>query len=275
MRIACTKRDAMLLEKLGRFGVLSTAQIGRIAFEGVALTTVRRRLRLLEKSNLIFRVPGLEDGGLGWCLTTRTAIRIGVQYPMRHFNRNTLRHEILLNDVRLGLEGVGLADDWTSEHVLRARAYRHDRREKKDRELIPDGLFSAVVGQNSQAIAVELELSGKNRKRYEQVLGAYKSRQSLWAVWYIVGNETLGKTLQDVWRRINRGKRNDLLFWSPLDELLANPYEVRVHSEHFKYPLRQLVYMRPLQPKMTAPRGAPPESRQAEATKTEASAVAA
>lgn len=264
----CTIRDTMLLETLGRFGVLSTAQLGELVFKGVALTTVRRRLRLLEKSKLIFRVPGLEDGGVGWCLTTKAALEIGVQYPLRHFNRNTLRHDILLSEVRIRLENVGLADDWTSEHVLRTNAWRDNRRITKDKELIPDGLFSTIVGQKTEAIAVEFELSGKNQKRYEAILGAYLLRKSLWAVWYIVENKTLGKTLQNVWRKINHGIRNDLLIWSHLDELLANPWEVQIHSEHFSYRLRDLISMRQPNSPIPAPGTALAESSEIITLKT-------
>ncbi|MCC7440660.1 MAG: hypothetical protein IT285_03440 [Bdellovibrionales bacterium] len=147
---------------------------------------------------------------------------------------------------------VTFADDWTTEHVLRAKAWRNSHRDGKEKELIPDGLFSALSRDKTCAIAVELELNAKNKRRYEAILEAYRVKRTLWAVWYIVESETLGRTLQDVWRRLNRGARNDMLIWSLLDELLANPWEVTIRSANFSFRLRDVLKM-----KEPAPWGAP------------------
>jgi DNA-binding MarR family transcriptional regulator len=57
-----TERDRNLLGTLSDFGLLSTKQIQHLIFQGIRKTTMLRRLRLLEKRNLIRRIKGLNDG---------------------------------------------------------------------------------------------------------------------------------------------------------------------------------------------------------------------
>src|SRR5471032_3035587 len=105
-------RDKTLLSQLSRYGVLSTKQIGATSFEGIAHTTLMRRLRKLEEADLILRLAGLPDAMSGWCLTTRGASAIGASEPHRYSNQNTLLHEVTLSQVRMALETVGLGENW-------------------------------------------------------------------------------------------------------------------------------------------------------------------
>lgn len=259
-----TSRDQALLAKLGAMGILSTSQIGKLFFSGVDPTTVRRRLRALERERSIYRVLGLDDGSVGWALTRPTAQRIGAIDPPK-FNRNSLHHDVVLSDVRLSFESIGLGSHWVPEHHLKRKRLARGRGQD-DGVAIPDAIFSAVAGNTPRIIALELELTGKSRQRYEQILTRYLKTKHLWAVWYLVQSESLGKLLIDVWRALNRGKRNDLLIWSRLDEVLADPAEARVHAEHFNYRLRELVQ---ISPALTPALGQSGQSRQKEALSTD------
>lgn len=72
-----TARDLKLMEKLGQYGVLSTEQVAKTFFQNIAMTTVRRRLRLLEHAKRIYRVHGLDNGGVAWSLTKNVAQEMG------------------------------------------------------------------------------------------------------------------------------------------------------------------------------------------------------
>ena len=104
----CTLRDKEILQTLSRFGVLSTDQVGRKHFPNTAQTTVRRRLRTFEKYDLIYRVKGLDHGGVAWALSKNAVQSMGFSNAqIKHFNRNTRNNDVVLSEVRNVLEGAG------------------------------------------------------------------------------------------------------------------------------------------------------------------------
>src|SRR5260370_34485285 len=113
------KRDLKFLSVLSKYGILSTEQVTRLCFDKIAHTTVMRRLRKLEKENLILRQTGLPTGMFAWVLTSDGAKKIDAGEPCRYSNRNTVHHEVTLSDLRMLLESVGLGDNWTSETEMR------------------------------------------------------------------------------------------------------------------------------------------------------------
>jgi len=248
-----------MMKTLGRYGVLSTEQAAKMFFPGTALTTVRRRLRALEKADHIFRVSGLDNGGVAWAVTKMSAQKLGCVHPARHFNRNSLTHDVLLSEVRYTLESTGVGEKWVPEHVLKIQTAIKHAKQMSERHFVPDAIFSVRQRGENRVVALELELTGKNRKRYEAILERYKYKKTLWAVWYLVANESLGRLLESVWKEVNFGKRNDLLIWSELDSVLSNPREALVRCEHFSVPLKNHVTMKPLQDPALS--GALPQSR--------------
>ncbi len=255
----CTKRDTEMLQTLGRYGVLSTDQLAKKFFVNVAMTTVRRRLRAIEKAELIYRVHGLDNGGVAWALTKNAAQKLGCAYPARHFSRNSITHDVALSEVRNVFEGVGLCQSWVPEHVLKTQAYANQHRSNDEMPFVPDAIVSVRQKTESRVIALELELTGKNQKRYENILDRYRRKKTLWAVWYLVPNENFGKMLEKVWRKVNDGRRSDLLIWSLLPSLLHDPLNTHVRSEHFSYSLKSL-FLTTVQSKVTALPGALSES---------------
>lgn len=237
----CTDRDEQMFQTLGSYGVLSTEQVARMFFPNVATTTVRRRLRLLEAAELIYRIHGLDNGGVTWALTKSTADRIGCMFPIRHFNRNSIGHDVALSEVRNVLETTGICQSWVPEHVLKTQASMNRFRSNDEKPFVPDAILSVRQKNETRVIALEVELSAKNRKRYENILSRYQEKKTLWAVWYLVGGVGIGKLLEKVWRDINRGQRNDLLIWSVLPDFLKDPLNSHVRAEYFSYPLRELI----------------------------------
>ena len=229
-----------MLETLGGYGVLSTEQVAKMFFPGIALTTVRRRLRAIEEAKLIYRVHGLDSGGVAWALTKPTADRIGCSYPIRQFNRNSLNHDVTLSEVRSVLESLSVVENWVPEHALKSQAAVNQIRSSTEKPFVPDAIFSVRQKGQARVVALELELSGKNRKRYENILSRYLWKKSLWALWYLVSNEALGRSLERVWKEINYGKRNDLLMWSVLPNFLKDPLNCCLQGEYFSYPLKEL-----------------------------------
>ena len=259
-----TSRDEAMMKTLGSYGILSTEQLARMYFPNTALTTVRRRLRILEDADQIYRVHGLDNGGVAWALTKNAAARVGCMYPIRHFNRNSLIHDVALSEVRNVLEREGLCQNWVPEHVLKTQANINRSRSSDEKPFVPDAIFSMKQKTETRVVALELELNGKNRKRYETILTRYKRKKTLWGVWYLVPNEGLGRALEKVWSEINYKSRNDLLMWSLLPNFLQDPLNAYVRSEYFSIPLKELVSALP---------GALPEIRQPNKTTVNAASA--
>ena len=225
-----TERDHALFRKLGDFGALSTAQVRELFFKDIRTTTMLRRLRLLEKRELLRRIHGLSDGSHGWCLTKRCAKQLGVEGIFRNLNRNSLEHDVTLSQVRMSLESVGLGATWVPEHVLRFKAWQDRSQSGKVPENVPDGIFTVEKSGQYLAVAVELEMTEKNSDRYAKSLKAYFWKQSLAMIWYLVPNKALGLKLERIWKKMNNSY-DTRLKWTLISQVLKNPYDIEIHSQ--------------------------------------------
>ena len=260
----CTPRDRLLIQKLGTHHLFSTTQIGKLFFPEVALTTVRRRLRHLEKKGFLYRVNGLNGGGVAWTLTKKTSQAIGVDIPFRSFNRNTIHHDVMVSEVRLALENVGLGENWVPEHVLKSRSAKALDHEQKSVQ-IPDAMFTMKRGGQSSVMALEVELNGKDRFRYWNILSNYAKKRKLYAVWYILENPNIAKALEEAWRDTKKKHETGLvLLWSNLEEIINDPLNTRLHSGIQSILLREFA---------SAPRVALPESRRISLERQEPAAL--
>ena len=151
-------RDKEILSKLDRYGVLSTRQLKDIFFKGIANSTVLRRLRKLEKPNLIGRVHGLDEGLCAWTRAQKGASTIGARDTIRYSNRNAIEHEVTLSALRMSLESVGLGTDWITEVELKRRSFAQNRGHNRRDQVIPDGIFTTSYKEKPVVMAVELEL---------------------------------------------------------------------------------------------------------------------
>lgn len=220
------ERDNKLLEQLASFGVLSTRQISKIFFEAVAKTTVLRRLRALEKENLIRRAIGLPEGELSWALTTDGLRRLGSGLPPKFVNRNSVEHDILLSALRLSLNSVGLGENWVAEHVLKAKRLTNQGR-SDDFKAVPDGLFTTSFKDRPVSIAVELEIQPKSKDRYRKILERYAYLKNVFAVWYFVRSESLGELLCGIYDDVRSAESDrPQLIWSMIDDALANTWDL-------------------------------------------------
>lgn len=242
----CTLRDQNILKRLGDFGVLTTAQVAKDFFPNTAMTTVRRRMRALEKAEMIYRVDGLDFGGVGWALTKNAAKKLGQLHGARRFSRNSLKHDVALSEVRNVLEKAGLARNWVPEHVLKTKALSKNRHRRDDSAFVPDAIFSLKGGDRTRVVALEVELHAKSKERYETILSRYKYKNSLSAIWYLVTSEALGISLESIWRKVNSNQSSDKLLWSHLSEILQDPLSASVNCGQLKSSLRD--YLNPSPP---------------------------
>ncbi|MGE3975876.1 MAG: hypothetical protein AB7F59_15230 [Bdellovibrionales bacterium] len=218
----------MILDQMAGFGVLSTRQISKMFFEGVAKTTLLRRLRILEEDNLIRRAIGLAEGELAWTLTTDGLKRIGSTLPPKYLNRNSLEHDILLNELRLSLNRIGLVENWIAEHVLKAKRIgaKHNFDEPK---AVPDGLLATIIKNRAVSVAIELEIQPKSKIRYEKILQRYYHMKTIFAVWYFVRSKSLGEMIFEMYEKASSHRSiKPQLIWSLVDDSINDPYNMQL-----------------------------------------------
>lgn len=134
-------RDVRLFEALAKYGVLSTRQIQKLIFPDIQFTTMMRRLRLLEEDHFIKRGITLTDQNLTWRLAWRGEQQAGVEIPGSFSNRNTIDHDVLINDIRMKLESFNLAKRWRPDFELKSSAFKTERYKSAKERLVPDGIM--------------------------------------------------------------------------------------------------------------------------------------
>lgn len=236
-----TLRDQRILTEIQSYGLLTTRMIAARHFKDTAMTTVLRRLRLLEHDGLIQRISGLEGGQLAWSLTQKSALRFNSVPSKIHFPRFVLDHDIKLVELRLQLEGVNLVHSWRPEHEIRAKvASRYGVRGISHRT-IPDGLMGIENKGFKQTVAIELELSAKNQKRYRSIFWDYSRKKNLWGVWYVVGRKSIATQILTAAKSANYFRGEPYLFWSILDDVLKDPLNAKIFNGGNSYQICEVL----------------------------------
>ncbi len=226
-----TNRDIELFRKLSIYGMLSTKQVGQLVFNSITSTTVLRRLRLLEAGFYVKRVQGLESKEMLWVIADRGARLAEVEVPKRHWSKNMLEHDFKLLSLRLVLEGAGVAHNWTPEHEIRSMVFKKNGFRAAKEKLIPDGLMSIEVEGYTQSVAIELELTLKNIKRYEQTFRRYSDKRDLHAIWYVAPTNGIVNQVYGCWKKMKSLYRLPNLYVSYLDEVMKDPLKARLLGE--------------------------------------------
>lgn len=216
-----TKRDLEIFKLISKTAILTTAQIERTFFSGVATTTVLRRLRKLEKAKLIDRIEGLPNHELAWALTMKGAESVGYLNPKRNFHRLALVHDVKLADLQLILESSRIAHSWIPEHEIRSAMARKHGVKRMQNQSVPDGIMGVKYQGVMESIVIEMELHYKNKNRYREIFQSYVGKRNVKAVWYFVTSASLGKHLEKLWTK-HVGNYGPWLFWSLVDDVLKN-----------------------------------------------------
>lgn len=231
-----TERDKRLTRTLQCYAILTTRQLATMIFPGIAITTILRRLRALEKGGYIQRIEGLASTERAWGVTERTASTDPGTSAKVHFPRHSLDHDVKLTDLRIRLEGKGIALSWIPEHEIRAKVARaHGLREAK-RKVIPDGIACVEVEGVKESVAVELELNFKNSQRYRQIFRDYQTKKNLYAVWYVVGSKGIGRHLEKAYKHCYFSGK-PFLFWSVLEDVMRDPIAATIHCAGDTFPV--------------------------------------
>ena len=243
-----TNRDLELFKKLSTYGMLSTKHINLLCFKSIATTTVLRRLRLLEENKYVQRILGLESLDLLWVLLPKGAEMGSVEISKRHWSKNLLEHDFKLLSLRLALEESGLAHSWMPEHLIRANIFRNNSFRAAKEKLIPDGFMGIEVDEKRLSLAIELELTLKNKDKLNQTLSRYQSQKGIAGVWYIAPTTSLLNSILAIWKSIGTYQNSPNFYLSVLKDVMTSPLEVKVFGSGKGTIARSLWAPRPAHP---------------------------
>lgn len=235
-----TQRDQAILNDIQNYGILTTRIIASKHFPNVAMTTVLRRLRALESAAYITRVSGLKDAQNGWILTKSTAEQMLPLASKVHFPKFILEHEFALTNLRLKLEAAGIARTWKPEHEIRSRVAQRFGLRRISERVIPDGLMGVETNGRKETIAIEIEFSGKNQRRYRSIFREYANKKNIWAFWHLVGKRMIGHQLMSAAKGSYHGRRSPYFLWSALDDVMADPLNATMNGYEERYLVSQL-----------------------------------
>ncbi|MEK6626179.1 MAG: replication-relaxation family protein [Bdellovibrionota bacterium] len=218
-----TPRDRKLFRHLSNYGMLTTKHINEIIFDGIATTTVLRRLRMLEEERFLKRLTGLESQDVLWTITDKAALLGEGEQFKRYWNKNSLDHDFKLLNLRLALERQGIAKSWIPEHEIRFLVFKKYGIKAAQKMLVPDGLMITEVQSTKVSVAIELELSLKNKDRLKNIFFRYLEKNDLSYIWYICQGPMIMSCLHKAWESVKGPKSSIKLRCSILDEVMQNP----------------------------------------------------
>ncbi len=223
-----TPRDIRLFKSIATYGMLTTKQINSVCFNSIALTTVLRRLRILEAEKYIQRLRGLESQDVLWLILSKGAGVANVEMPKRHWSKNLLEHDHKLISLRLNLEATGIAHSWIPEHLIRANIFRKNDFRTAKEKLIPDGLMGVNANGKRISVAIELELTLKNKDKLRKTLSRYKRQDGIVGVWYVAPTTSLLSSISSVWSSLGNTQSGNRLYLSVLDDVMKNANEAKI-----------------------------------------------
>jgi hypothetical protein len=243
-----TNRDIEVFKLIASYGMLSTKQINFVCFNSIATTTVLRRLRMLEDKKYIQRLLGLESQDVLWLLLPKGAEAAGVAIPKRHWSKNLLEHDHKLISLRLGLENSGIAHSWIPEHLIRANIFRKNDFRTAKEKLIPDGLMGTEANSKKLSVAIELELTLKNKNKLHKTLSRYKRQDGIVGVWYVSPTTSLLSSISAVWNSAGGPSTSNRLYLSVFDDVMKSPLDAKVFGHGRGSKISELWTPRPAHP---------------------------
>jgi hypothetical protein len=179
---------------------------------------------------LIKRVKGLENAELLWSIDLKGARLINVEFFKTSWDKKTLDHDLLISKLRLAFESVKLYESWIPEHELKSRMNQKFSFKEAVRKLIPDGLMNIKLGHKIETVAIEVELSHKNKNRYERIFRDYGKKENLLGIWYFVRNESIFKMIKNDSNKYSYELKGKKVFISYADEILKDISNARIFT---------------------------------------------
>jgi hypothetical protein len=251
-RVVVTERDKNLFKSLNNYGFLSTKQVRKLFFNGVDKRTMLARLRALRKAKYLRFITGPELGQYVWYLSKAGSKLFDSEPVIGSVNRNTLEHDLLVNELRFLLKDTGLFSNWTSSH--RMRKYASDYFEDYDTSepIVPDWISSLEFkDQGKKPIAIELELNYKGPKYMDRLFSKYVRQRSLSGVWYFVKDASVGKRVLEDYRKHYYQHGENWVWFSLISDMKSPIEEIKINTRSGSFLLKSIAEKKNIKAQLT------------------------
>ena len=180
-----TERDVEMMKWINGFGFVMGDQVA--SWMGVCERVGNRRLRKLERAGLLMRERMFWRGGAVVRLTSDGVRMAGDEVGiLKTVKLGTFEHDRQLVDLSLKIEAENEGSFFVPE-----RRIRHELGLKGvgQQGHVPDGF---LVLKNGAKIAVELELTRKQKFRLSKIIRGFQSNLKLKEVWYFCAPNVVG-----------------------------------------------------------------------------------
>jgi DNA-binding CsgD family transcriptional regulator len=215
-----TERDHEILRWMTRHGVVTTELVGRRFFwrprvKKYGLWAAYRRLRALQRLGLVLSDKPFAREPAVLRVTKEGARVADVGLRPAPLVLSQLRHSLAVVTLAEFLLAQHSGAELVTERELRAQRYREQRDGDRQTEQgrTPDALLRIPKKGSAKAerIAVELDLSRKDRRALERMIRQY-DREDVDRVWWYVTAERVDRT-REIVRELHAEDRMEVMAW--------------------------------------------------------------
>lgn len=188
-----TERDKKIIILINRFGYLTAAQVARAM--GMSLRVAYRRLQRMVKERYLIHKRILAGAPGIYYVGSRGLAEVDTELGRFTVRLQTLPHNLAVADVAITLIAQYPGAEWTTERELRREAGQ--RFGLGQNVHFPDGI---LILPNGKRVAVEVEISTKEKRRVEKILRVYLRRSDYSEVWYFCRTKRQTERVKDVSR---------------------------------------------------------------------------
>ena len=201
-----------------------------------------RRLRKLAKRKILRRFEPLKGAELIWTIGEFAQKRYGDGVTIRRFNRNSLMHDLKVNELRIHLEKSGFADCFESGYAIKMDLARRKHYGSHFIENIPDWIFSLSIKGKSRVVALECEMHFKGKRRMSDLFYNYNDKREFYFLWYVVPTERVKRQIRNSFREsyCYKTRHKDFLLISTFDEFFRDNGEILFNGDERSYTLAGL-----------------------------------
>ena len=208
------RKDLEILKYISSQSFATTSELYNLFWKSKKETISHyRRLSQLKKAGFIDSLKAPESLMIGYAITLKGQnLLIAYGYEVspcvvkKDSYTGTYEHDLLVNTVKNILLKSSLVENFIPEYQLAYKLLKSSKIKKRGelRDKIPDGLFTLFVERKPQLVALELELSLKSKKRYENIFSKHLLTKKWDTIFYVVKDEAIRDKLLDYLEEIKR-----------------------------------------------------------------------
>lgn len=196
---------------------------------------------LLEKGYLIPHPNKHLSNVLVFNKNSREAMRTTNGVVSRSPYESNLRHdEILLHGI-LKIENAEIVHHWTLEAELKANERDEFRLTSQGKSIkYPDVILYMHPKESNTKVAVELELTLKNRSRYKQIIGAYGFLDELSKIVFVSATPAIERAIKETIANDHMAANSNRFGFMALSDWQSNPVNAGIELEDENKSLKNL-----------------------------------